>query len=112
MKKISSIISLLIITLSLSACDSQIQFDGGQIVAWAGEDTYSDDGAFYSRTATISGGDVICHYSTDNMLSIPLCNKPDCTHSCLLYTSFVPDQIIRSGRKFIKLGYYQKNKVY
>ena len=81
MKKISSLISLLIITLSLSACDSQIQFDGGQIVAWAGEDTYSDDGAFYSRTATISGGDVICHYSTDNMLSIPLCNKPDCTHS-------------------------------
>ena len=81
MKILLPIISLLIITLSLSACDSQIQFDNDQIVEWAGEDTYSDSGAFYIRTATVSGGDVICCYSTDNLLSMPLCNKPECTHN-------------------------------
>ncbi|MCM1055683.1 MAG: hypothetical protein NC394_09200 [Bacteroides sp.] len=81
MKKILPIISLLAITLSLSACDSQIRFDGDQIVAWAGGETYSDSGAFYSRTAAASGGDVICRYSSDSALSVPLCNKPDCTHN-------------------------------
>lgn len=81
MKKKLSSIPLLLTALSLSACVSQIRFDDSQIVAWSGEMTYSDSGAFYSRTSSYMGGDVICCFSADSGLSVPLCGKPDCTHN-------------------------------
>lgn len=81
MKKKLSSIPLLFTALSLSACVSQIQFDDSQIVAWSGDMTYSDSGAFYSRTSSYMGGDVICCFSADSGLSVPLCSKPDCTHN-------------------------------
>lgn len=80
MKKLFLAIPLLIISLSLSGCSSEVQFDEGQIVAWAGESTYSDSGDFYSRSGLYAGGDVICRYSADSGLTVPMCNKPDCTH--------------------------------
>lgn len=80
MKRQKFIIPLLSLLL-LTGCSSQVSFDGGDIIAWSGMSTYSDSGAFYSRTSTIRGGDVMCRYSTDTGLAVPLCNKPECTHN-------------------------------
>lgn len=80
MKKLL-LISIPVISVILSACASEASFDDSQIIAWPGDETFSDSGAFLSHGSSFSGGDVICRYSAENGLVIPLCGKPDCTHN-------------------------------
>lgn len=71
----------LTVTILLTGCASSVEQDENYAFSWAGGESYSDSGAFHSRTSQISGGDVICYYSCESGLSMPLCNKPDCTHN-------------------------------
>lgn len=75
------ILLLMLFTLLLTGCSNEIAADEEYFFSWGGNETYSDMGAFYSNSCTTAGGDVIYRYSTDTELSIPLCNKPDCTHN-------------------------------
>lgn len=72
---------LLIMVLLLTGCSEKLVPDENYFFDWGGDRTYSDSGAFRSLGSSYSGGDVICRYSIDTGLSIPLCNKPDCTHN-------------------------------
>lgn len=72
---------LFIIPLLLTGCAAKMVPDEKCVISWSGGETYSDNGAFYSRSSSIMGGDVICRYSIDTGLTVPLCNKPDCTHN-------------------------------
>ena len=79
MKRIT--ILLMLFALLLTGCSDEITVDEEYVFSWGGNETYSDLGAFYSDSCTTAGGDVICRYSADTGISVPLCNKPDCTHN-------------------------------
>lgn len=72
---------LFVVIFLFTACSTNVKPDDNYTSAWAGEESFSDNDAFHSRTSIISGGDVICYYSNDSGLSLPLCNKPNCTHN-------------------------------
>lgn len=74
---------LLLFALLLTGCSREITTDEEYVFSWGGNETYSDNGTFYTKSSTAAGGDVICRYSADTGLSIPLCNKPDCTHNII-----------------------------
>ena len=72
---------LMMMALLMTGCSAGVTSDEKVLFSWGGSETFSDDGAFHQRNSTISGGNVICYYSNDSGISIPLCNKPDCTHN-------------------------------